>query len=303
MTVRPDVLTRYKEKSKHPRWLGDSPCLPYPPGTMFGHLRLRSSELVRVSHTLQSGRRAGKTRTELYAQCTCTLCGTDVTVLKSNLLSGKTIQCKKCNVRAGHETLSRRLWGGKVPDETDRWIKDRWDGICRRCYDPTRKSYHRYGGRGIKLSAEFADPIAFVAYAKSLPGVSKDKQIDRIDNDKGYERGNLRWVSPRENARNQERSIYVVYNGVRMPLCEFVERHTKLSYTFALALHKRGIPAEEIANWRKNNEAITYNGAAMSFRHFVKHYTELSCTYARKLYLSGKSLDAIANWRKGCSSI
>lgn len=202
-TDRPDVLTRYRAGSAHPHWLGDSPRLQFPPGTMFGYLRLLSDELVRVSRTRHSGKRAGHTCTDLHARCVCTRCGTEVLVQKSNLIHGKTIQCKHCNVMAGHATVTRRLWGGRLPDSTDKWIKSRWDAIRYRCYDPTSKYYARYGGRGIKLSDEFLDPRVFVSYVKELPDARPDMQIDRIDNSKGYERGNLRWVSARENCNNR----------------------------------------------------------------------------------------------------
>lgn len=206
-TPRPDELTRYRPKESHPRWLGKTPRLPFPPGTMFGSLRLLSDELFRVSSIRQSGKRKGRPRVDLYARCLCTLCGTTVSVPKSNLLLGKTTQCKKCNVHAGHVTFIKKLWGGMIPDEFDRQIKTRWDGIKRRCEDPTSKNYARYGGRGIKLSDEFQDPRVFVEYVKTLPNASPELEIDRRDNNRGYERGNLRWVDRKTNVNNQERSI------------------------------------------------------------------------------------------------
>ena len=162
---------------------------------------------------------------------------------KSNLIHGKTIQCKHCNVMAGHATVTRRLWGGRLPDSTDKWIKSRWDAIRYRCYDPTSKYYARYGGRGIKLSDEFLDPRVFVSYVKELPDARPDMQIDRIDNSKGYERGNLRWVSARENCNN--RRCPCASRTTSIPLSVFVEKYTTLSYEYARKLYRDGVPLSE----------------------------------------------------------
>lgn len=246
-----------------------------------------------------SGKRVGSTRIDLYAHCVCTLCGTEVDVPKSNLLNGKTIQCKKCNVKAGHETFLRGLWGGRLPDDDDRWIKARWDAIRQRCYDPTSRYYHRYGGRGIGLSDEFKNPLVFVAYAKSLPNARPEMQIDRIDNNKGYERGNLRWVTAKANCNNQERSLHVVYNGVEMPIGEFARDYAKMSYQFVRTLYHAGKTPEEIVNWEKDTISVTYNGETMSLMEFARRYVKhMSYQTVLKRYHQGKTLDELINWEK-----
>lgn len=240
----------------------------------------------------------GHIRRELYARCVCTLCGSDVLVLKSNLLSGKTRQCKKCNVKAGHETFAKKLWGGMLPDDLDRNLKDRWNNIKARCEDPTSRHYPRYGGRGIRLSDEFQDPRVFVAYVKALPNMSLSLELDRIDNNRGYERGNLRWVDNRTNVNNREISRHVVYNGKKMPLTDFVAHCTDLSYTYVTRLLKEGKTPDEIVNWQRQLKHVEYDGKVMTFRQFVLNYTDLTCPYAKKLYLRGKTLHEIANWQR-----
>jgi len=71
-----------------------------------------------------------------------------------------------------------------------------------RCYNPVNKSYHRYGGRGIKICDEWVnDFVAFRDWAHSH-GYAQDFCIDRIDVDKGYEPSNCRFVTGEENSRN-----------------------------------------------------------------------------------------------------
>lgn len=68
-----------------------------------------------------------------------------------------------------------------------------WDSMIQRCHNPNCTNYKNYGQRGIIVSEEFKDCTIFITYLESLSGYSIDKQVDRIDNDKGYERGNLKW--------------------------------------------------------------------------------------------------------------
>lgn len=75
----------------------------------------------------------------------------------------------------------------------------------RRCYDALGREYHRYGGRGIKISDEFLDPGTFVEYLMQLPGFGQPGlSLDRADNARGYERGNLRWATALEQAANKD---------------------------------------------------------------------------------------------------
>lgn len=87
----------------------------------------------------------------------------------------------------------------------DNFFYRRWRCIKQRTQNPNNTGYHWYGGRGIRLSDEFQDSQVFCEYVSSLPRRPDQTQIDRIDNDGNYERGNLRWATPKENSNNKER--------------------------------------------------------------------------------------------------
>lgn len=95
-----------------------------------------------------------------------------------------------------------------------------WSGVKNRCNNKNNPSYKNYGARGIKLSEEFLDPRAFVNYVKSLPNFDKREKenltLDRIDNNRNYERNNLRWATKRVQALNKGLSTRNTtgYNGV-----------------------------------------------------------------------------------------
>ena len=77
-----------------------------------------------------------------------------------------------------------------------------------RCYRTNHPQYQDYGGRGITVDPEFACPVTgFVAF---LADVGKKPHpsltLERKCNDRGYEPGNLEWVSRSDNQKNRRPS-------------------------------------------------------------------------------------------------
>lgn len=80
----------------------------------------------------------------------------------------------------------------------------RWLAITQRCTNPNCSNYPNYGARGITLAEDLRAFEDFAAYVESLPNYGEPKStLDRIENGKGYERGNLRWVSQSIQLANQ----------------------------------------------------------------------------------------------------
>jgi hypothetical protein len=71
-------------------------------------------------------------------------------------------------------------------------LYERWKGMRARCNNPNHPSFHRYGGRGIRVCARWDDFTTFVADMANCPGVDYD--VHRLDNDADYEPGNCVWV-------------------------------------------------------------------------------------------------------------
>lgn len=82
-----------------------------------------------------------------------------------------------------------------------------WRGLRDRCELPTsHKKYHLYGGRGISVHKKWkTDFLSF--YNHIGPAPSKKHQVDRINNNKGYYPGNVRWATVREQRHNQRRYL------------------------------------------------------------------------------------------------
>lgn len=111
-------------------------------------------------------------------------------------------------------------------------LLSRWRQMNRRCHEETHHAYARYGGRGITVCDEWRGPGTFSAYVEYVTGlrgapalndITKRHQIDRIDNDRGYERGNLRWASRSLNQRNKSTTKTVLYNGKRVALADVAD--------------------------------------------------------------------------------
>lgn len=78
-----------------------------------------------------------------------------------------------------------------------------WCHIKDRCYNPKSKSYADYGALGITFDEFKDDFLAFYEYMGDRPSDGKKYSVDRIDNNRGYVRGNMRWADTFEQARNK----------------------------------------------------------------------------------------------------
>ena len=83
-----------------------------------------------------------------------------------------------------------------------------WHNMMRRCHDESNKRYNDWGGRGIVVDSKWHDFAAFFIDVGDVPFAGA--QIDRIDNHKSYEPGNIRWVTHTENNANTRRSRFVM---------------------------------------------------------------------------------------------
>jgi hypothetical protein len=74
--------------------------------------------------------------------------------------------------------------------------------MIQRCTNPKFKQFKDYGGRGISLYPEWQ--VSFQRFIDHIgPRPSKHHSVDRIDNSKGYEPGNVRWATSKEQTVNK----------------------------------------------------------------------------------------------------
>lgn len=98
----------------------------------------------------------------------------------------------------------------------------RWRAMLSRCSDPKHQSYHRYGGRGIEVCAEWRrDFWAFAAFWGAPP--FPEASMDRVDNNGPYAPDNCRWATQKQQCRNQSQTRMVCIDGSAIPLIELAE--------------------------------------------------------------------------------
>lgn len=87
-----------------------------------------------------------------------------------------------------------------------------WCGIKRRCTNPKEQSYKNYGAKGIVMSDEWAE--SYEQFLSDMGRCPKNcSSIDRIDNNKGYEKGNCRWATTIDQCNNRTSNRIVTYRG------------------------------------------------------------------------------------------
>ena len=147
--------------------------------------------------------------------CLCD-CGNYTEVVASSLLPN----------RQGYRTLScgcLRAEGSKpIHGMCDSAEYQAWHSMKDRCLRPTHKQYHRYGGRGITVCDEWQSSFqSFYDHVGSRPG--RGYSLDRIDNDKGYEPGNVRWATTRQQNRNTRGNTLLTIGNVTRCLVQWAE--------------------------------------------------------------------------------
>lgn len=94
--------------------------------------------------------------------------------------------------------------------------------IIQRCTNAENPLFKYYGGRGIGVCERWRN--SFEAFLEDMgPKPGRGYDIDRIDNYRGYEPGNCRWVKHKINCRNRRETIHVLFRGEKIPFADIEE--------------------------------------------------------------------------------
>jgi hypothetical protein len=129
-------------------------------------------------------------------------CGIEFKTITANIKNGRTQSCGcfKKEVSTKHNMSNHPLYGI-------------WNAIIARTSNPNNAYFINYGGRGIKVCKRWLDIENFIEdmYSTYKLGLT----IDRIDNNKGYEPFNCRWVTMKVQQRNKRVIMSTNTSGYR----------------------------------------------------------------------------------------
>lgn len=96
-----------------------------------------------------------------------------------------------------------------------------WKCMKDRCERSSNAGYKNYGGKGVKICERWQTFINFLSDMGMKP--TPKHTIDRIDNAKGYEPGNCRWATMKEQQRNRSNNRMITFRGETKCLSEWEE--------------------------------------------------------------------------------
>lgn len=135
-----------------------------------------------------------------YWICQCD-CGKTRSLQLHQLTSGKVTSCGCHNHGRVH-----------ISQEQKR-IYNVYSSMIARCYNPKSISYKYYGNKGIYVCDEWKNSFqCFVQWAFSN-GYNDSLSIDRIDNSRGYEPSNCRWIPLSSQQENRTNNVCYTHNN------------------------------------------------------------------------------------------
>lgn len=147
-------------------------------------------------------------------------CGAEARLPLGRVLNGK--KRTHCGCQTDHGT--HRTHGMRYSREYSSW-----QAMKARCLDPENKDYPGWGGRGITIYEEWTE--SFEAFFQHIGPRPPGTSIDRIDGRLGYEPGNVRWATPKEQQRNRRGSYQWVIKG------QVFETHDEAARHFGVSPH------------------------------------------------------------------
>ena len=134
-------------------------------------------------------------------------CGGEAEIVGSNVRNGHTRSCGCMGGRDTHGMSNTREY-------------TTWCMMRKRCTNQNSECYADYGGRGITVCDRWD---SFENFYEDMGPRPEGMTLDRIDNDKGYDKDNCRWATKKEQQNNKRDNIFVTAYGQTLTLSEWAE--------------------------------------------------------------------------------
>jgi len=118
-------------------------------------------------------------------------------------------------------------------------------GMLRRCYNPERKDYKHYGGRGITMQDSWLGVNGLENFIVDMyPTYKEGLEIDRKNVNGNYTKENCGWASRREQTNNQRRNVTLTFEGISLSCSEWAHLLGISSKVIGDRIDKLGWPVE-----------------------------------------------------------
>lgn len=117
-----------------------------------------------------------------------------------------------------------------------------WANIKNRCYNKKSPRWKDWGGKGITMHEPWKQSFkTFYDYITKLPNYEIEgfNSIDRINNNKGYIPGNIRWANIEMQNNNKSNVYKITYNGKTQNLAQWA-KELKLGKDTIHNRHRKG---------------------------------------------------------------
>lgn len=167
-------------------------------------------------------------------------CGREKLMALHHIKRGKSVSCGCENARRSASRFTKH--GGYATPEYGSW-----SAMMQRCHNEGDAGFPAYGGRGIRVCPQWHGPEGFRRFVAYIGNRPHGHTLDRLDNDKGYEPGNVRWATPKQQQNNRRVSKLYTYQGETMNARDWAAR---------FGFGKNTIDARIAAGWSVE-EALT----------------------------------------------
>lgn len=202
----------------------------------------RFGRLIAISYDIRPSGPSGQPKTFWMCKCDC---GNIKEIMASQLMTGKTISCGCYHKEVTKMIKTKHGCHGMR-------IYNIWGKMLARVQNPKNNEYHNYGARGITVCERWLNFQNFKEdmYEKYLKHVQdhgkKNTTIERIDNNKGYEPSNCKWVTLAEQGLNKRNNKRYLINGEPLTVREISVKYNISINTLIMRI-KKGCPIEKLA--------------------------------------------------------
>ena len=120
-----------------------------------------------------------------------------------------------------------------------------WAAMLCRCNNKNAPNYKHYGGRGISVCEEW---LSFENFLLDMGVRPQNTTLGRENNDLGYTPSNCQWETTDDQSLNKRTTVYVVFEGEKMPLAAACAV-SEVDYKAVMqAASRRKLPHQEVFN-------------------------------------------------------